>query len=98
MSTLKEKFYKEIRFMERAEICEKIADDYAIEFKDFCDKYICENCNGDGYTIEVEAECCRRSNYECCGCPDPVQVQKQCYCSVINTQELLEIFKKQNGY
>lgn len=32
MSTLKEKFYKEIRFMERAEICEKIADDYAIEF------------------------------------------------------------------
>ena len=31
MSTLKEKFYKEIRFMERAEICEKIADDYAID-------------------------------------------------------------------
>ena len=35
MSTLKEKFYKEIRFMERAEICEKIADDYAIEFAEW---------------------------------------------------------------
>ena len=35
MSTLKEKFYKEIRFMERAEICEKIADNYAIEFAEW---------------------------------------------------------------
>jgi hypothetical protein len=30
--TLKEKFYNEIKYMERAEICEQIADDYAIEF------------------------------------------------------------------
>ena len=75
--------------------CEKIADDYAIEFAEWKDKYICENCNGDGYTIEIEAECCRRSEYECCGIPDPVQVQKQCYCSVITTKELLEIFKKE---
>jgi hypothetical protein len=32
VSTLKEKFYNEIKYMERAEICEKIADDYAINF------------------------------------------------------------------
>ena len=43
---------------------------------------MCSLCDGNGYTIEVEAECCRNFNdYGCCGVPDPVQVQKQCYCS-----------------
>jgi hypothetical protein len=43
---------------------------------------VCSLCDGNGYTIEVEAECCRNFNdYGCCGVPDPVQVQKQCYCS-----------------
>ena len=32
---LKEKFYNEIKFMERAEICEQIADEYAIEFAEW---------------------------------------------------------------
>lgn len=29
---MKEKFYKEIKFMERAEKCEQIADEFAIGF------------------------------------------------------------------
>lgn len=48
--TLKEKFYKEIKFMERAEICEQIADDYAIEFAEWKDI----NCiYYDGWNIRV---------------------------------------------
>jgi hypothetical protein len=45
--TLKEKFYKEIKFIERAEICEQIADDYAIEFAEWLDNkyYQGENFN-----------------------------------------------------
>jgi hypothetical protein len=34
---LKEKFYEEIKFMERAESCEQIADDYAIGFAEWVD-------------------------------------------------------------
>jgi hypothetical protein len=43
---------------------------------------MCSLCNDKGFTIEVEAECCR--NFDgtvCCNMPDPLQVQKQCYCS-----------------
>lgn len=76
---------------------EKIVDEFAIEFAEWKDKYICKNCDGYGYTIEVEAECCRRSNYECCGIPNPIQVQKQCYCSIITIKELLQIYKKEKG-
>jgi isoleucyl-tRNA synthetase len=32
---LKERFYNLIKYMERAEECEKIADDYAIEFAEW---------------------------------------------------------------
>jgi hypothetical protein len=82
---------------DKSKQCVSIADDYAVEFSEWCDKYICENCNGDGYTIEVEAECCRRSDYQCCGIPVPVEVQKQCYCSGNTAKELLPIFKKEKG-
>ena len=40
----------------------------------------CDNCHGDGYTIEVEAECCLDfREYGCCGVPNPVQVQVECH-------------------
>jgi hypothetical protein len=44
---------------------------------------VCPKCQGNGYTIEVEAECCFRPNENgtCCGNPDPVQVQVKCQCS-----------------
>lgn len=51
--------------MERAEICEKIADDYAIEFAEWTQDH--------DY----------RSDYD------------NCYLSM---KQLLEIFKKENGY
>jgi len=44
-------------------------------------KETCKNCGGCGYTIEVEAECCRNfTDYGCCGIPDPIQVQVKCNC------------------
>ena len=44
---------------------------------------ICSACEGNGYTIEVEAECCWDADYierygSCCGIPNPVQVQVEC--------------------
>lgn len=42
--------------------------------------YTCHICGGDGYTIEVEATCCMRQGNECCGIPDPIQVQRECFC------------------
>jgi len=54
-------------------------------------KKLCPNCEGYGYTIEVEAECCRKGENECCGIPDPVQVQKQCpYCDANGLVEIEE--------
>lgn len=47
--TLKEKFYDEIKFMERAEKCEKIADDFAIGFADWI--RVCK-MKGRGYDFE----------------------------------------------
>jgi len=47
------------------------------------EKYVtCPYCNGDGFTIEVEAECCNcpTDRGECCNVPNPIQVQKQCCC------------------
>ena len=45
------------------------------------DDVICPVCGGYGYTIEIEAECCGNyKEYECCGIPNPVQVQVQCKC------------------
>lgn len=43
---------------------------------------ICSLCEGQGYTIEVQAECCGNisENGYCCNMPSPTQVQKQCYC------------------
>lgn len=43
---------------------------------------VCERCNGAGYTVEVEPECC--GNYEpngCCNNPHPKQVQAICECA-----------------
>jgi len=42
----------------------------------------CNICNGNGFTIEVEAECCNCPTDigECCNVPNPIQVQKQCCC------------------
>ena len=42
----------------------------------------CGGCNGDGWVIEVEPRCCGRllRGGECCGEPDPEQVQVQCPC------------------
>jgi len=48
--TLKEKFYKQIKFMERAEICEQIADDYAIEFAEWRLTTVIKNA--DQYTMK----------------------------------------------
>jgi hypothetical protein len=42
---------------------------------------MCNYCGGQGYIVEVEAECCRQSDSECCGIPTPVQVQRQCLCN-----------------
>lgn len=45
------------------------------------EKQVCELCNGEGYLIEVEAECCLNYNqYGCCGIPNSVQVQVPCKC------------------
>lgn len=42
---------------------------------------ICPHCEGYGYTIEVEAQCCGNyKEYGCCGVPEPVQVQVECKC------------------
>ena len=96
--TLKEKFSNvQDAYHDRSSECVEIADDFAIGFAEWKDKYICENCNGDGYTIEVEAECCMQRNDYCCGIPNPIQVQKGCYCNGISTKELLEIYKLTTG-
>lgn len=51
------------------------------QFAEKCkEKIICGNCGGYGYTVEVEAECCGNGSTECCGIPNPIQVQKQCSC------------------
>lgn len=44
----------------------------------------CNICNGNGYTIEIEAECCGnlQEGY-CCGVPDAIQVQRRCLCNQI---------------
>jgi len=43
---------------------------------------ICKNCGGQGYTVDVEAGCCNSPDEHgnCCGFPQPIQVQKQCVC------------------
>ena len=42
---------------------------------------ICSLCDGQGWTIEIEAECCGDyREYGCCGVPNPVQVQVECKC------------------
>jgi hypothetical protein len=44
-------------------------------------KEVCELCDGEGYLIEVEAECCLNyTQYGCCGIPSPIQVQVPCKC------------------
>ena len=45
---------------------------------------ICPNCEGNGYTIEVEAQCCGNLSVfgECCNNPDAVQVQVACSCDM----------------
>jgi hypothetical protein len=45
----------------------------------------CPECAGDGWIVDVDAECCGRSDWECggrgCTGPEQVQVQVQClYC------------------
>ena len=44
------------------------------------ESFYCQICGGQGYTIEIEAECCGNGQNECCGVPNPIQVQKQCIC------------------
>jgi len=45
------------------------------------DSNICGNCDGFGYTIEIEAICCGNyKDYGCCGIPEPIQVQVECSC------------------
>jgi len=43
---------------------------------------ICKNCEGNGYTIEIESECCMNCNIDgsCCNIPKQIQVQVQCEC------------------
>ena len=46
---------------------------------------ICPHCEGNGYTIEIEGQCCWNTDYIqeygcCCGIPDPIQVQVPCNC------------------
>lgn len=92
--TLKEKLNKNNLV---ANNLEKIAEEFAIGFAEWKDEYICQKCNGDGYTVEVEAECCRQRNDYCCGIPIPIQIQRGCYCNNTTTKELLEIYKKEKG-
>lgn len=82
---------------------EQINDDFAVKFAEWKQENdTCEICKGDGYTIEVEAECCWNTGYieeygGCCGIPNPIQVQKECKCNKgkTHTTELLQIFKTQ---
>lgn len=39
-------------------------------------KSVCPKCDGNGWY--VEAQCCGKGHQECCGDPDPVQVQCEC--------------------
>jgi len=42
---------------------------------------MCSVCEGHGWTIEIEANCCGNyKDYGCCGVPEPVQVQVECKC------------------
>lgn len=42
---------------------------------------ICPICDGHGYTVEVQAQCCGNyKEYGCCGIPNPIQVQVECKC------------------
>lgn len=45
------------------------------------DMATCNYCSGNGYIVDIEAECCRNGEYECCGIPNPIQVQRQCLCN-----------------
>ena len=93
--------FEQAKEMEKQQIIDayETGDKYkfAIGFCKWKDKFICNNCNGDGYTIEVEAECCMQRNDYCCGIPIPIQVQRGCYCNNTTTEELLEIYKKENN-
>ncbi len=56
---------------------------------------VCPNCDGHGYTIEIEAECCWNADYierygSCCGVPNPIQVQKECRLCDYGTIEVEE--------
>ncbi|WP_296683530.1 hypothetical protein [Flavobacterium sp.] len=99
--TLKEKFFEVyLKYYKKSNELDKmaeVADDYAIEFADWKEKFVCQHCGGNGYTVEVEAECCRQRSDYCCGIPNPVQVQIGCYCNNLSTKEVLEIFKKEKG-
>ena len=42
---------------------------------------MCSVCEGQGWTIEIEANCCGNyREYGCCGVPEPIQVQVECKC------------------
>ena len=42
---------------------------------------ICSLCDGQGWVVEVEANCCGSyKDYGCCGVPEPIQVQVKCKC------------------
>ena len=42
---------------------------------------ICSLCDGQGWVVEIEANCCGNyKDYGCCGIPEPIQVQVECKC------------------
>jgi hypothetical protein len=42
---------------------------------------ICNLCEGKGWVVKIEANCCGNyKDYGCCGIPEPIQVQVECEC------------------
>jgi hypothetical protein len=64
-------------------------------------KIKCPCCEGDGFTIDIEIECCWSPIFtgECCGRGIQKQVQKGCeYCNCSGFIELTEINQTQNEH
>jgi hypothetical protein len=56
MNKLRESFYKEVKFMERAEKCEQITDDFSVKFAEWSSLYYAYFVNGIFYRNTYDLE------------------------------------------
>ena len=83
---LKERFYNLIKYMERAEECEKIADDYAIEFAEWKD---------DNFSMYKDKTYYPNTSSQYFDITKYIGKEKPT--KYYTVKELLEIFKKEKG-